>query len=72
MVDNQAAIYVGMHDSTSRKLKHITVRFNNVREKVCEGVVTLKYISTKEQIADILTKCLGKSIFLYLRKFLVG
>ena len=66
-VDNQAAIYIGMHDTSGKRAKHINVRFNLVREKIFEGVITLKYIPTKDQLADILTKCLGKSTFLYLR-----
>ena len=34
--------------------------------------MTLKYIGTKEQIADALTKNLNKALFLRLRDFLMG
>ena len=67
MVDNQAAIYIGMNDTSGKKAKHINVRFQLVREKICDNTVTLKYIKTQDQLADILTKCLGKIIFTKLR-----
>lgn len=72
MVDNQAAIWIGMTDSTNRKHKHLNVRFDSVREEVCAGNIVLKYIHTSEQLADILTKCLGKSDFLKFRDQLLG
>jgi hypothetical protein len=72
MVDNQAAIWIGMTDSTNRKHKHLNVRFDSVREEVCAGNIVLKYIHTSEQLADILTKCLGKNDFLKFRGQLLG
>ena len=71
-VDNQAAIYIGMHDTSGKRAKHINVRFNNVREKVLSGSVVLEYINTKDQLADIFTKCLGKNEFVKLRDLILG
>ena len=45
--------------------KHIEIRYHFIRDCVQRGVVKLEYISTNEQVADILTKSLprGKHIF---------
>ena len=72
LVDNQAAIYIGMHDTSSKRSRHINVRFNLVRDMIYEKLITLKYINTKEQLADILTKCLSRPAFEKLRDSLLA
>ena len=71
-VDNQAAIHIGMNDTSSKRSKHINLRFNNVREKVVSGLIKLRYIPTKDQLADILTKCLATPDFIRLRDQIMG
>ena len=39
--------------------KHIEVHYHFVREKVIDGEVDLLYVSTNQQVADILTKGLS-------------
>jgi hypothetical protein len=70
--DNQAAIYIGSNDVNTKRAKHINVRFHVIREMVRERVVKLVYLNTKEQLADLLTKCLGKHPFKYLRDKLLA
>ena len=36
-------------------------------EIMFRGAVTLQYVSTDEQVADILTKCLGRGKFIHFR-----
>jgi hypothetical protein len=68
LVDNEAAICIGMNpDLRSKRGKHIHIRFEIVREMILSKKVYLKYINTKEQIADIFTKCLAKDAFVRLR-----
>ena len=45
-----------MHTET----KHIAIKYHNLRERVQEKEVKLKYVNTKEQIVDIFTKALPK------------
>ena len=45
------------------KTKHIDIQYHFVREKIQEGTISLNYIPTKEQLADILTKGLNPSLF---------
>ena len=39
-----------------RRSKHVDIRYHHVREKVRDGLIELKKASTKEMVADFLTK----------------
>ena len=71
-VDNMAAVHIATSDKSSKRAKHINVRFMNVRDKVLEGVVRLVWVPTEAQIADLLTKCLGRTIFEKFRSMIMG
>ena len=45
---------------------HIDTRYHFIREELQNGVIALKYISTKQMVADILTKPLPKTLFMEL------
>jgi len=47
--------------------KHIEIDCEFVREKLESGALALSYLSSEEQHADILTKALGKKLFISLR-----
>ena len=71
--DNMAAIHLvsnGM--STSDRSRHIHIRNNYVGQFVENGQIKVIHCPTKNMIADILTKPLGVSQFLYLRDYLLG
>ena len=57
--DNQAAIRIAKNPQDHKRTKHIQGRYHYVRDQVCDGVVTLKYIPTIDQLADIFTKALN-------------
>jgi hypothetical protein len=50
--------------------KHIDTRFHFIRECIEEGKVEVDHIGTAEQVADILTKALGRARFVELRSAL--
>eukprot|EP00253_Pinus_taeda_P035244 PITA_35244 len=50
--------------------KHIDIRYHFIRDMVQRGAVRLDHIRTDEQVADILTKPLGKVKFLTFRESL--
>lgn len=58
--DNQGANAYTKDNQFHRRTKHINVRFHYIREKVQDKTVIVKYISTGEQQADILTKPLQR------------
>ena len=47
------------------RLKHTEMRYHFIRDLVQIGALKLQYIRTDEQIADILTKPLSASKFVY-------
>ena len=56
MADN-----VVFHD----KSKHIEIRYFYIRDMVQKGAIKLQYVSTNEQVADVLTKPLSRVKFEY-------
>jgi hypothetical protein len=56
MVDNQAAVQMGMNDKQTKLTRHIARRFHYVREGAKLGLHKLFWISKDHQLADILTK----------------
>lgn len=65
--DNQGAIALAKNPTSHARTKHIDIQHHFVREAVADGKVTLQYVSTKEMIADGLTKPLPKDAFLRFR-----
>ena len=70
--DNQAAIAFSKNPGDHKRSKHIDTRCHFVREKVASGELTLDYIPTCAQLADIFTKVLDVTIFKRLRVLLLG
>jgi hypothetical protein len=66
--DNQAAISLIQNPITSARSKHIDVIYHFTRERASRGDVTFTYVSTKDNVADILTKALEKPLFEVCRK----
>ena len=71
--DNKAAIHLvsnGM--STSDRSRHVHIRNKYFGQFVENGQIKVIHCPTKYMIADILTKPLGVSQFLYLRDYMLG
>ncbi len=63
MVDNQPAIAIASNTSASSPVtKHISIRYNFVKEEVRYGTIALQYCNTQLQLADILTKGLDTTL----------
>lgn len=60
--DNFGCVMISKNPETKRS-KHIDVKFHFLRNLVWDGRYTLKQISTDQQIADVLTKGLSRTIF---------
>ena len=57
--DSQACIKIATNPCLATRTKHFDIKYHRLRQKVEEKAVELKYISTHEQIADLLTKSLA-------------
>lgn len=58
--DNQAAISLSSNPGNHRSSKHIDIRYHFIRDLVLDGLVTVTYVPTAENVADVLTKGLAR------------
>jgi hypothetical protein len=66
-IDNQSAIELSKNPVHHERTKHIDLRYHFIRECVEEGKVDVEHVRTSNQLADILTKPLGRAQFTELR-----
>ena len=69
--DNQAAISYTDTNAINNKLKHIQIKWHAIKDCVARKQIKVNWVSTTEQLADILTKPLGEQVFTPLRDQLV-
>jgi hypothetical protein len=58
--DNRGALFMASNPTNSNRTKHIDVRYHFVRQLISEGEIVGNYIPTTQQLADVLTKPLGR------------
>lgn len=68
--DSQSCISMIRNQSFSNRTKHIDARYHYIRDQVTAGKIKLEYVPTAENLADILTKPLGRVKTEYLRKLM--
>ena len=66
--DNQQTIKWALDPMHHGRNKHLDVRLHYVREQVKKGTVNVKYVPSIENLADLMTKPLGRVIFQRLTK----
>ena len=66
MVDNQSAIMLSKTSAHHNRTKHIDTRYHFIRDGVEDGRVFIEHLKTEVQLANILTKSLGRVKFVEL------
>ena len=56
LCDNIGATYLSANPVFHARTKHIEVDYHFVRERVSQKLLQIKFISSKDQLADIFTK----------------
>jgi hypothetical protein len=54
--DNTSTISISKNLVMHSKTKHIQIKYHFLREQVAEKNIKVKYVGTKQQVADIFTK----------------
>ena len=57
-VDNTVAITANSHETSGARLKHVEIKYFIMKQYLDSGLLRLRHVPTKDQTADILTKCL--------------
>jgi hypothetical protein len=72
--DNKSAILLEKNGraSSSKRTKHIKIRYYYVADRIAKGDLTVVWCPTKKMIADFLTKPLQGRMFIQLRDVLMG
>jgi len=66
-MDSQSAIALSKNPVFHERSKHIDVRYHFIRNCIGDGKMDVEHVRTEEQLADILTKPLGRDKFCELR-----
>ena len=69
--DNSGAVNVAKNFNSNKRVKHIDRRVNFLNDYTEAGDIKVVPISTKDNVADAMTKPLGKVLFLKHREALV-
>jgi histone deacetylase 1/2 len=65
--DNLGATYLSANPVFHARTKHIEINFHFVREKVALGALTVKFISSSDQLADVFTKPVSLQVLVRFR-----
>ena len=60
-VDNEASMALAKNLKHYSRAKHIDVQYHYIREQVAAGIIRLERVESSDNVADILTKSLGKT-----------
>ena len=55
-VDNQSAINLAKNPINHQRSKHIDVRYHFIRDEIQKGFISLFYVPSNENVADMFTK----------------
>ena len=66
--DNSSAINISKNLVQHSRTKHIEIRHHFLKDHAQKGDITLEFVSTKDQLADIFTKPLSEEQFVDIRR----
>ena len=64
LYDNQSCIKMTENPVFHDKSKHIEIRYFYIWDMIQKGAIKLQYVSTDEQVVDVLTKALSQNVMM--------
>ena len=62
-IDNIGLIFMAENASSGVRTRHIDTRYHFVREHVVDEFIKIIFVKSEENVADVLTKNIGKEIY---------
>jgi hypothetical protein len=70
--DNSGSLELANVPKMRPRTKHINAKYHHFQQYVVDKTIQVLKVSTKDQLADILTKNLNEELFLKFRKIICG
>jgi hypothetical protein len=70
--DSRSAMEWSKNASNHQRTKHVALKYFFIRDEVANKSIKIAYVSTKDNVADILTKSTTKAIYKHLQPKLMG
>jgi hypothetical protein len=70
--DNSGAIEIARLPKMRPRTKHLNIKYHHFRDQVARGRISIHFVPTEDQIADMLTKPVSEELLVRFRQRLMG